>query len=225
MPPFHPDALRRRLLLEELATRSAEPFQGPRVLGRRDPAARAATFATDVWLDVPPTALVALVREADLGPLAGDLSLWEVRSSEDRPPFTERLLYVSRLPWPFRDRAFCVVSEVHLLESGAVRIASASVDPDPAEEARVSGARWASVTFSGYHLRSERGGARMVRVIEVDLAMGLPARLELALLKQVYTGNHKWLAGGRARAERPDFAARMSRAPVYAAITSHVQGG
>lgn len=214
---------RSRLLAAELERNSARPLQDPSVIGRHDPGAVAATFATDAWLDVAPVDLLALIREADLGPLAGRLSRWEPRSIEAGSPWTQRVLYVSDLPWPFRPRVFCIESRVTLRDGGVVRIESASAEPDAGERARVSGAAWGTVVFSGYNTTPARGGARLQRVIEVNLGMRWPRRAEVALLSRVYAHNHAWLAGGRKHATAREFVARKERDPVYAAVMSHTR--
>jgi cytochrome P450 len=213
---------RQSALSDELRRESAQPLGAPRISGRHTPAARVATFVTDAWLDVSPAELTALVREADLGPLAGKLTLWETSGTADSPPWSRRVLYVSALPWPLSDRAFCIQSQVFLDPDGSVRIESASVPPDGREQARVGRAAWGSVAFSGYVIRPVSGGSRLTRVIEVDLALSLPQRLERELLRKVYADNHAWLERGQQHARSPAFAARVASDPMYARVREHV---
>lgn len=212
---------RQSALSAELRRESAAPHGATRIDGRHDAGSPVATFVTDTWLDVPPAELTALIREADLGPLAGKLALWEASGTADVPPWSRRLLYVSALPWPLADRAFCIQSEVFLDADGSVRIESASVPADGRERERVGRAAWGSVAFSGYVIRPVSGGSRLTRVIEVDLALALPRRLELQLLRKVYADNHAWLAEGRKHARSPAFAARMTADPMYARVAEH----
>ena len=214
-------AERREILAASLGAASGATPERPVVRGLRDPGARAATFTTDAWLPVPPAIVIALVREADLGPLAGELRLWDARVL-DGEPWSQHIVYVSALPWPMRDRAFAIENRVTLVEGGA-RLDSASVAPDAAERARVGGARWGKVVYSGYLVTSERGGARLRRVIEIDLDLPLPASVERAVLEKVYADNHAWLARGVEHARAPAIAARIGDDPMYAAIEAHTQ--
>lgn len=210
-----------RLLLELAEGPSLAPSM-PLVAGRRDPDARAATMTSDAWLDVPPAALVALIREADCGPLAGDLRSWDVREAA-ADSFMQRIVYVSRLPWPFRDRAFCICSQVKLLDGGVIQIESRSVEPTADELAMGRGTFWGTVVFSGYRIRSVRGGSHLRRVFEADLGMPLPSRIEISLLRGVFQENHRWLAEGKLHVEGAELARRMQRDPLYAAVDDFVR--
>ena len=75
----------------------------------------------DGVVTAPPLDVLARVREADLSGLAGDLGLYEVLADAPTPPFTRCLRYLSRLPWPWRPRAFVVEQRFERLRDGATR--------------------------------------------------------------------------------------------------------
>jgi hypothetical protein len=162
--------------------------------------------------------VVAMIREFDLGSLTGKLATWEVLESRTTEPFQQRLFYISKLPWPFRPRAFYVGNWVERPNSDSFALLATSLDPDGSVRGRVRDEVWGDVVFSGYHLVPLAGGSTWLRrVIGVELRLPMPRRLLRRMLIEVYRGNHKWLnEAPRSMDLVRRYEARMAGDPVYA---------
>ena len=177
------------------------------------------------WMEgvvaAPLRLVAAMVRESDLGTLAGSLARWDVLESERSEPFSQRVFYVSKLPWPFADRAFHIRSWTERPAPQSLVIQSTSLEPDDAVRARLGKAAWGKVEFSGYHLvRLAPGSTWLRRVIGVELGLPLPRGFQRWMLRQVYRGNYEWM-NETARAGSLDrFEQRMASDPLYASLDS-----
>ncbi|KAG2497995.1 hypothetical protein HYH03_004254 [Edaphochlamys debaryana] len=113
--------------------------------------------------------LVTLIREFDLGKLAGDLKSFTVT---ENTPERVTVEYTSILPWPFEPRWIRATMRYGVLDSGAVVILGESV-PGASPPA---GSTLGTVHYSFYHI-SPAGPSKCVlrRAICVDMHLPLPA--------------------------------------------------
>lgn len=173
-------------------------------------------FVIDGVLDITPKLAAAMVREADLTPLAGQLIEWSVVDSLGSPSYMRRVKYTSRLPWPFAARRFDLESWFlapqtlpnHLLCENAIVYISQSPHPhhnnnsithtsstvaypSPSLANTVRG----DVHFSGYVFVPLHGDrCRLRRVISVELGLQLmPACLLRLMLKHTFIADHHWM--------------------------------
>ena len=162
--------------------------------------------------------VTAMIWESDLGTLAGTLTRWEVLEAETSAPFRRRVFYISKLPWPFMDRAFHIRAGVERPAPNSVGIISASVS-EPDLHDRAGSAVWGDVLFSGYHLKSL--GSRTTwlrRIIGIELGLAMPRGMMRWSLIKVYRGNYRWMnqAAGSDLMRRLE--ERMARDPLYASL-------
>jgi hypothetical protein len=183
------------------------------------PSAAAPVFCMEGAVASELPLLAAMVRESDLGDLAGSLARWEVLESQPCAPFHQRIFYVSKLPWPLRARAFHIGNWVELPGDGSFALLSMSLDPDDAVRARAGKAVWGEVSFSGYHLVPLADGRTWLRrVIGVELHLPMPRAVLGRMLAGVYRANHAWLNRTAQSDAAARFAERMARDPLYAAL-------
>jgi hypothetical protein len=163
--------------------------------------------------------VAAMIREGDLGDLAGDLACWDVIESQACDPFHQRIFYVSTLPWPFRARAFHVGNWVERPTAESFAMLAMSLEPDATLRARVRREVWGDVVFSGYFLvplADRRTWLR--RVIGVDLRLPMPRAILRRTLVQVYRQNYSWLNRTAQCDLAGRFEERMAREPLYATL-------
>lgn len=182
------------------------------------PSAGAPVFRMEGTVTAPLPLLAAMIRESDLGDLAGSLSTWEVLESQPSAPFQQRIFYVSKLPWPFRARAFYIGNWVERPSNESFALLSTSLDPDDAICARVGRDVLGDVAFSGYFLVPlAEGQTWLRRVIGIDLHLPMPGAILRRMLTGVYRGNYAWL-NEAARSDNSRFDQRMDRDPLYATL-------
>lgn len=75
------------------------------------------TFFSEGVVHCDQLTLLALVKESDLGSLAGALTRWQVTS---HTPFSDSLFYTSCLPWPFNRRWFSIHQTVAIDSSSDI---------------------------------------------------------------------------------------------------------
>ena len=184
-------------------------------------------FLAEGVVRVPPRTACAMVREADLTPLAGRLAEWKViRSDAAAPRFARCVQYTSRLPWPFADRNFNVegwfLPETSLpphLKGATVYVSQTSPGAAPLR-LRNAGGVDGDVEISAYVFMSVPGDANRCfvrRVFCIDLKMGLPPWMLRASFVRAFESNFVWM-------DRPGDAAaaalreRIAADPAYASV-------
>jgi hypothetical protein len=176
-------------------------------------------FRMEGTVAAPLRLLAAMIRESDLGSLAGSLARWNVLESQACAPFHQRIFYVSKLPWPFKDRAFYIGNWVERPTVDSLGIVSMSLEPDAEIRSGVRKEIWGEVAFSGYFLvplDDRRTWLR--RVIGVELRLPMPRGMLRRMLIQVYRGNYRWL-NQAARSELAGrFEERMAKDALYATL-------
>lgn len=144
------------------------------------------TFKAEAEIDAPPLVVAAIIKEADLGGLVGELLQWRVGRLS---PFLELVHYVTRFPAPFSARDFCVTERYGVEEDGGVLVLGQDLHEGdlPLVKPSVKAiAEWqergcvrGSVRRSAYQVSpAQRGGrvnTRLRRVIDIDLCMWVPA--------------------------------------------------
>lgn len=144
------------------------------------------TFKAEAELDAPPLVVAAIIKEADLGGLAGELLQWRVGRLS---PFLELVHYVTKFPPPFSARDFCVTERYGVESDGTVLVLGQDLhDGDlplikPSVKAisqwQERGCVRGSVRRSGYQVspvrRDGRVATRLRRVLDIDLCMWVPA--------------------------------------------------
>jgi hypothetical protein len=177
-------------------------------------------FRMEGTVAAPLRLTAAMIREFDLGNLTGNLTTWAVLESGRTEPFRQRLFYVSKLPWPFRPRAFYIGNWVERPGPDSFAMLATSLEPDDAVRARVRNEVWSEVLFSGYHLIPLADRSTWLRrVIGIELALSMPRRLLRRMLIEVYRGNYKWLNEAPRSAELlRRYDERMANDPIYATL-------
>lgn len=164
-------------------------------------------FLAEGVVRVPPGLACAMVRDADLTPLAGSLAEWKVtrKDAASSPPnFARCVQYTSRLPWPFANRNFEVESWFLPSTSLPPHLARACVyvsqTPEPTGRSplrlkNVDGVD-GDVEFSGYCFMSVPGSPEKCfirRVISVDLKMPLPKWMLRSSFLRVFESDFVWM--------------------------------
>lgn len=196
-----------------------------RVWVRRE--AGGASFVSEGAISGPMRVVAGLIKEAEIGGLAGALRRWR---SFRASPCVELVSYTSRLPWPLADRSFgvlerygggpeealilgqdavdAVLDEVSAAVPAAVRQA---YEAEVAEAGTVDG----SVRCSAYRIVPEGAGCRLRRLTRIDLRLPLPEAWTEALLARTFLEDLEKLRAGAARPPE-GLAARMAADPIYA---------
>jgi hypothetical protein len=220
-------ALRARRDLCEALFESPLPSRGsatgsPFAIREMRDAAGPPIFRMEGTLAAPLRLAVAMIRELDLGELTGKLAASEVLESLPIEPFRQRLFYISKLPFPFRSRAFYVGNWVERPGGDSFAMLATSLDPDGAVRDRVRNEVWGEVVFSGYHfVPLDERTTWLRRVIGVELDLPLPRRLLRRMLIEVYRRNHQWLnEAPRSQDLVRRYEERMAEDPVYATLPS-----
>lgn len=181
-----------------------------------------AWFLSEGALPGPVRLAAALIKEASLGGLAGDLRRWRAHRVS---PCVELVSYTSRLPWPLADRCFSVVErygggpdEAWILGEDAddaslrdlpeaARAALAAERPEP-------DATPGRVLCSAYRLRPAPGGCQLRRLTRIELGLPLPRTWTEALLARTFLDDLDRLRAGLARPPA-GLAATMDQDPIY----------
>lgn len=151
------------------------------------------TFKAEAELDAPPLVIAAMIKEADLGGLTGELVQWRVGRLT---PFIELVHYVTKLPAPYSARDFCVTERYGVQGDGTVLVLGQDLqDGDlPLVKPSVKAiAGWqergcvrGAVRRSGYEVTPVRRDGRLTtrvrRVLSVDLDLWMPAAVYERLL-------------------------------------------
>ena len=160
-------------------------------------------FEVSSRLPVHPVVISGLIRESRESGLAGDLARWEV---QDVSPFDRRILYVSRLPGPLRNRSFQVTQHFQLAPDAPAPLPMLQIssrDLDPAERGPDPHGTWPGrVCTSDYRIRpiqtDEGLHTALDRQIELDLDLGwIPPRLGRTLLLGRLWSDHRRLAAAK----------------------------
>lgn len=155
------------------------------------------TFKAQAEIDAPPLVVAAIIKEADLGGLAGELLQWRVGRLS---PFLELVHYVTKFPPPFSARDFCVTERYGVESDGSVLVLGQDLHEGdlPMVKPSVKAiAHWqergcvrGSVRRSGYQVspihRAGRVLTRLRRVIDIDLCMWVPASVCERLLARSF---------------------------------------
>ena len=146
----------------------------------------ATAFQVEGPVAASPEDVVSYVREAELSGLAGELARYEVLRESDAPPYARVVAYATRLPWPFRARAF-VVEQTFSREGDAIVVDSRSVAAPwaGAPQGCVPG----RVVYSGYRVESRGARTLLRRIIAADLDAFIPG-LRSALQRH-YARDHE----------------------------------
>ena len=188
----------------------------------RREAAGPSWFVSQGALAGPVERAAALIKEADLGGLAGDLRRWRVFRGS---PCLELVSYASRLPWPLADRSFGVLEryggragEACILGQDTVGDALQDLPPpllaayqaERAEPGTVGG----SVICSAYRFWTAGSGCLLRRLTRIELHLPLPGAWTEALLGRTFLDDLQKLRRGLA-APPEGLHARMSADPIY----------
>ncbi len=166
-----------------------------------------ATFVSEGALPGPVSLAAALIKEADLGGLAGSLRRWEPTRLS---PCQERIAYTSRLPWPLADRSFTVL-ERYGGGPGEALILGQDLEGAVAEAGTVLG----SVICSAYRIARVGTGCALRRLIRIELHLPLPVPWTDRLLAGTFLADLDRLRAGMARPPA-GLAQRMAQEPLYA---------
>lgn len=181
------------------------------------------TFVSEGLLPGSLLHTAALIREAELGGLAGSLRRWRVfRLSINQ----ELISYTSRLPWPLSDRAFGVL-ETYGGDAGEALILGedterSSYDATHPEALRFQGEQAEPGTVAGrvlcsaYRITALPEGCRLRRLTRIELALPLPASWSKALLARTFLDDLERLRAGLRRTP-PGLAERIAQDPLYEA--------
>ena len=218
LPPIRPEF--REALFQALAVTDGAfadgTFRIAEILKRpTDPP----MFWMEGTVSAPLRLVAAMIRESDLSTLAGTLLRWDVLESEAAAPFRRRIFYVSKLPWPFKNRAFHISSWFEQPTSNSFGILSTSIPSNGDMHAAAGTSVWGDVAFSGYHLVSL--GPRLCwlrRVIGIELRLPMPRRLLCRSLVQVYRGNYKWMSKAACSDLVLRFEQRIANDPFYSSL-------
>ena len=177
-----------------------------RVWSRR-PTGEPGWFLSEGPLPGPSRQVAALIKEADLGGLAGNLRRWRAWRAD---PTTELISYTSRLPWPLADRHFSVLErygggpdEALLLGQDTLGASLADI-PEPLLRAFMAelpeaGTVGGSVLCSAYRLTPRPNGCHLRRLTRIELHLPLPAAWTTALLARTFLDDLDRLRAGLAR--------------------------
>lgn len=164
----------------------------------------------------------ALIKETDLGGLAGDLRRWRVFRGS---PCLELVSYTSRLPWPLADRSFGVLERyggrggaAWILGQDTLGDALRGLPPSLVEayqgEVAEPGTVGGSVICSAYRLWRAGSGCVLRRLTRIELHLPLPGTWTEALLARTFLDDLVKLRRGLA--SPPDgLMARLGADPIY----------
>jgi hypothetical protein len=176
-------------------------------------------FQMEGTISAPLALVAAMIRESDLGSLAGSLGRWDVLESERSDPFRRRVFYISKLPFPFKDRAFYMDSWVERPGPDSLGIVSVSLPADRDVCDHLGNAAWGEIVLSGYYLVQMAPRLTWLRrLIGIELGLPMPRGILRRMLINVYRGNYKWMN----KAARSDlvrrFEQRMANDPLYSSL-------
>ncbi|KXZ41828.1 hypothetical protein GPECTOR_270g702 [Gonium pectorale] len=195
-------------------------------------------FLTEGEFDAPPLHLLCLVREFDLGQLAGQLLGFKLLEASVTRTLSH---YTSSLPWPFQPRWVCAAMRFGVVQAtGAVVSLGQSLhvaSPAPAAAADATpapppGATRGTVHYSFYHIQplpAQRPGpgpgsgsgparCRLRRIINVDMHVCLPRPLLRSSLTRHYAGDGRLIEAVLAGWEGSGLQRRLAEGECYRAM-------
>jgi hypothetical protein len=156
-----------------------------------------------------PLQILALIRESQLGNLAGDLLFWD-----EKQHYHQTYYYASKFPNPFSNRNFCVTERCGITEDNAILLFSCDAygiaskmfnqQHEPMEERQneiwnkyqSSNLTHGKVYYSVYHIKSiDQTHSQLVRFICLDMQLPwlFPRMFQDSMMTKVLFDNISWI--------------------------------